>query len=68
MAAEKQPIVPPSDEPEQKVPLSPEEQAIFDSIENDVTQPYDPNRIPIDDTKRPLPDEEEWGVPGAEQK
>lgn len=52
--------IPESFEAREKLPLSPGEQAIFDRAELDV-EPYN-------DKKRPLPDEIEWGVPGAESE
>ena len=59
--------VPPSRERDEDLPLSPEEQAIFDATVADIkatpAKTDDSNYI-ADDKKRPVfPQEDEWGVP-----
>lgn len=49
--------IPESFETQERFPLSPSEQEVFERTEWDV-EPYN-------DKKRPLPEEIEWGLPGA---
>lgn len=58
---------PGSDEPYISVPLTPDQQEVLAELEKDINRSYDPNAQPVDDKKRPsFPEEDEWGVPGAE--
>ncbi len=66
--ARKEDLPPPSKEAFESLPLSDKENEALAWLEEHSTDGYyDPDGQPVDDRKRPpFPEEEEWGVPGAE--
>lgn len=56
--------IPGSSEPYDRHPLSDEQLQILAGLEADLAK--DDNATQIEDKKRPLPDEIEWGLPGAD--